>query len=289
MDGKRAFGLLVGLAGCALMAWALYTSFTSAECLASAALSGNQSCSSNGPGWVALAIPGGIILAMIGMFMGGGFLVFSGLFVAVGLSALVPTILGLMPNMELFGWLFGGIFFLCGLLPLFGGFALRRSAATKMAMAEELMRSGTKAVGTIVEVRDTGMTINDNPRVAIRMRVAPIDNSPVVERSKTVTVSRVAIPRAGEHYPVWFDRNDPEKWMFGTDMEESAPAEVREMFARARAAGGEDPASGTGQYGEAGSPVAELAKLTDMWKDGALTDREFAEAKARLLPRIGRE
>ncbi len=144
------------------------------------------------------------------------------------------------------------------------------------------MADGIKAVGTIVEVSDTGMTINDNPRVKVRMRVAPLDGSPPVERSKIVTVSRVAIPRAGERYPVWFDRADPEKWMWGTDMEAGAPAEVKEMFARARAAGG--AAEGDGED----SPVEELATLTALWKDGALTDREFAEAKARLLPLIGR-
>ena len=289
MNGRRAFGLLVGLAGCALMGWALFTAFTAACIESEAVVRATMTCSSNPSGWVALAIPGGIVLAMIGMFMGGGFLVFSALFLAVGLSALIPTILGLMPDMALFGWLFGGIFFVCGLLPLLGGSLLRRAGARKMAMAEELMRSGAKGVGTIAEVRDTGVTLNDNPQVAIRMRVAPLDGGPGIERSKTVIVSRVAIPRAGERFPVWYDRVDPEKWMFGTDMEASAPAEVREMFARARAAGDEDMGYGTSGEGASDSPVAELARLTDLWKDGALTDREFADAKARLLPRIGRD
>lgn len=284
MDGKRAFGLLVGLAGCALMGWALFSVFTAA-CIESAAqVRATMTCSSNPSGWVALALPAGIILAVIGMFLGGGFLVFGALFVTIGLSALVPTMLGLMPNMELFGWLFGGIFFVCGLLPFVGGVFLGRAGAARQQMAEQLMVTGTKAVGTIVEVRDTGMTINDNPRISVRMRVAPLDGSAPVERSKTVTVSRVAIPRAGDRFPVWYDRNDSEKWMYGTDMQDSAPAEVKEMFARARDAGGE-----AGAAEDEDSPVAELAKLTGMWKDGALTDREFADAKARLLPRIGRD
>ena len=283
-QGRTWLGLLVGLAGCALMGWGLFTVFTAA-CIESAAMvRATMTCSSNPSGWVALAIPAGIILAMIGMFLGGGFLVFGALFVSVGLSALIPAMLGMMPNMELFGWLFGGIFFLCGLLPFVGGFVLRKAGAAKQQMAEQLMVTGAKGVGTIVEVRDTGMTINDNPRIALRMRVEPVGGGPAVERSKTVTVSRVAIPRAGDRFPVWYDRNDPEKWMFGTDMEDSAPAEVKEMFARARGSGG-----GTDAGEEPDGPVAELARLTDLWKDGALTDREFADAKARLLPRIGRE
>jgi hypothetical protein len=282
MGGKGRIGLLVGLVGAGLMGWALFTMFTSPECLASAAASGSQGCSSNPGTPVALGMAGGIILATIGMLMGGGLLVFSALFLAIGLAALVPTWLGLMPDMQVFGWLFGGIFLVCGLLPLLGGLLAGRMGANKQAMAAELMVTGVKAVGTIVEVTDTGMTINENPRVTIRMRVAPLDGSGPVERSKTVTVSRVAVPRVGERYPVWFDRADREKWMFGTDMQEGAPAEVKEMFARARAGG---PAT-AGQTED--GPVEELARLSGLWKDGALTDAEFADAKARLLPLIGR-
>lgn len=293
MSGKSGIkGLIVGLAGIALLGWALFSAFTATDCLADAArrasVGAAQGCSSSGPGWLALAIPGGIILSVIGMFLGGGIFVFCGLFLAIGLSALVPTILGMMPNMELFGWLFGGIFTLSGLAPFLAGLLMRRSFAAKQQLAEELVVSGRKGIGTIVEVRDTGTTINDNPRVIIRMRIAPLDNGPPVERSKTATVSRVQIPRVGERYPVWFDNSDPEKWMFATAMDETAPAEVKDMFARARAEG--PPASlhsPPGDDGEAG-PVAELATLTELWKDGALTDAEFAEAKARLLPRIGR-
>jgi len=175
-------------------------------------------------------------------------------------------------------------------VPLFGGLALRRLGAHRMMMAGELMSGGTRAIGTIVQVTDTGMTINDNPRVTVRMRVAPLDGSPPVERTKTVTVSRVAIPRAGERFPVWFDRADPDKWMWGTDMQAGAPAEIREMFALARDGSGDGDGAAADDDGADGAdgPVEELARLSRLWKDGALTDREFADAKARLLPRIGR-
>ena len=115
------------------------------------------------------------------------------------------------------------------------------------------------------------------------MRIAPDDGSAPVERSKKVTVSRVAIPRAGERYPAWFDRADPEKWMYGTGVEDSASAELKDLFARARA-GGPAPSAGPDE----GDPVAELERLGKLWRSGVLTDAEFAEAKARLLPRIGR-
>jgi hypothetical protein len=267
---------IVGLSGAALVGYGLFSLLSVAACVGT----GPGSCAV--PGFP-VAIVLGIVLAVAGMVMGGGFLVFSALFLAIGGSALMVGALGLMPMMPVFPWLFGGLFVLGGLVPLFAGFVGGRLVAAKQKMAAELMRGGVKGIGTIVEVRDTGTTINDNPRIVIRMRIAPDDGSAPVERSKKAIVSRVAIPRAGERYPAWFDRADPDKWMFGTDMDETAPAEVKEMFARAKAGGDGAAADGAGS-----SPVVELAALTRLWKDGALTDAEFADAKARLLPRIGR-
>lgn len=282
-------GLLVGLAGAALAGYGLFSVLAASGCTdpatAKACLENPGFGSSLAGVWT---IPVGIVVAVVGMILGGGFLVFAALFMAIGGGALAIGFLGLMPDMPTFPWLFGGIFFASGLLPLFMGFVLRRSLAGKQAMAAELVASGRKGIGTIVEVRDTGVTINDNPRVVIRMRIAPLDNGPPVERSKTVTVSRVQIPRPGERFPAWFADNDPDKWMFATDMDETAPAEIRDMFARARASGSGDAwGSGAAEDGEE-SPVEELARLSVLWKDGALTDAEFADAKARLLPRIGR-
>jgi hypothetical protein len=283
MGGKlRPAGLIVGLLGCALTGYALFSILSSAGCAASM----DTACP--GDGFFTLMLPVGIIAAVAGMLMGGGAVVFGGLFLAIGLGALTVGALGLMPEMALFPWLFGGLFFLGGLFPFIGGAFMKRMGAAKQAMAAELMRSGVKGVGTITDVRDTGITLNNNPRVTIVMRIEPFDGSPAVERQKSVTVSRVQIPQVGARYPAWFDRADPDKWMFGTDMDSSAPAEVRDMFARA-AAGGSPAAYDAGAAAGSGdSPVEELACLTELWKAGALTDAEFAEAKARLLSQIGR-
>jgi membrane protein implicated in regulation of membrane protease activity len=269
--------MITGLAGACLTGYALFTLLASAGCISALSDTG---CTAPVLSPM-LALPVGIVLAVIGMLMGGGMIVFAALFLAIGLAALAVGALGLMPFMPSFPWLFGGMFFVGGLLPLFGGVALKRLGAAKQVQAMELMRSGTRGIGTIVEVSDTGVTINNNPRILIRMHIEPLDGSAPVERSKSVLVSRVAVPRAGERYPAWFDPADPDKWMYGTAMEAGAPAEVRDMFARAQASGGAPPPA------ESDSPVEELARLSELWKSGALSDSEFADAKARLLPRIG--
>jgi hypothetical protein len=281
MGGKlRPIGLITGLAGACLTGYALFTLLASAACIP-----GFKDAACPAPILSPfVALPLGIVLAVAGMLMGGGMIVFAALFLAIGIAALAVGALGLMPMMPTFPWLFGGMFVLGGLLPLFGGAALKRLGAAKQVMAAELMRNGTRGIGTIVEVRDTGVTINNNPRVTIRMRIEPLDGSAPVERSKSVLVSRVAVPRAGERYPAWFDPADPDKWMYGTDMDAGAPAEVMDMFARAKAGGAAAPAAPAESDD---NPVVELTRLSGLWKAGALSDAEFAEAKARLLPQIG--
>lgn len=291
MGGKlRPAGLIVGLLGCALTGYALFSILSSAGCAGSF----DKGCSVDSVFSSIWMLPAGIIAAVVGMFMGGGAIVFAGLFMAIGAGALAVGFTGGMPMMPVFPWLFGGIFFASGLLPLGLGVMGRRMGAAKMAMAEDLYRTGVKGIGTITDVSDTGITINNNPRVTITMRIEPLDQSAPVERQKTVAVSRVQVPRPGERYPAWYDRTDPDKWMYGVDMDPTAPAEVKDMFARARAGSGGTgsaaaaaEAHGAGAEAESG-PVAELAILTGLWKAGALTDSEFEAAKARLLGRIGR-
>ena len=64
------------------------------------------------------------------------------------------------------------------------------------------MESGTKAVGTIATVRDTGMTVNDNPRVTMIFRIEPLDGTAPFEAEKQSTVPRVS--RAGTQQPCSF-------------------------------------------------------------------------------------
>lgn len=110
MDDRRSIaGQLIGLLGSAITGYSLFAVFSAVGC----ASAGGSACPSLSAIWM---IPVGIIAAIVGMFMGGGLVVLSSLLLAIGAGALAVGLLGLMPMMPGFPWLFGGIFFAAGLL-----------------------------------------------------------------------------------------------------------------------------------------------------------------------------
>lgn len=74
--------------------------------------------------------------------------------------------------------------------------------------ARLLQKEGRAGVATVLKVADTGITINDNPRVELAVSVQPDDGSPVFESSFRVTASRLVIPQPGLQIPV---RYHPER------------------------------------------------------------------------------
>lgn len=72
---------------------------------------------------------------------------------------------------------------------------------------ERLMKEGISADGQIMKVEDTNVTINKNPKVRMYIHVKPKDGDEfdaVVER----VVSRVNVPRKGDHVKVWYNPKD---------------------------------------------------------------------------------
>jgi hypothetical protein len=124
----------------------------------------------------------------------------------------------------------------------------------------ELRLAGVEAPAQIVDVADTGMTVNDNPRVLLRLRVEPAGEEPF-EVSRTLLVSRVKLPRVGERVTVWFDPEDRSRFTF-------ANADVTDD--------GAAPAVPV-------DPVDQIARLAELRDAGALSEEEFAAAKQRLL------
>jgi hypothetical protein len=156
---------------------------------------------------------------------------------------------------------------------------------SKKEKAQDLMATGSKGVGTVVSVRDTGTTINDNPRVEMVFRVEPLDGSPAMDLTKKTTVSRVEIPRQGDRYPVWYDPGDTETWAYATVADDSGRESLRQMFGAAADSfvGMGTPAAPAPAGGAGQDVAAQLTQLADLKSQGLLTDEEFEAQKAKLL------
>jgi hypothetical protein len=79
---------------------------------------------------------------------------------------------------------------------------------------QRLEEAGVNAPAQVMSVNDTGMTINNNPRIALVLQVNPMDGSPPFQVSKKVTVSRVSIPRPGDGLAIRYDPSDHDNCEF---------------------------------------------------------------------------
>lgn len=279
MGETKPFGVALGLLGNLMIGIAMYKLLVAVGCTANLDTLGE--CTDD-IGAAVPFLPIGIVISTVAVFAGGGAVSFLGTFLAVGAGALAASFNANDDFIPQFGKLFGGIFVAVPLFLIALWLFSSQMGRGRMAKAQNLVATGARGVGTIVNVTDTGMTINDNPRVQVTMRIEPEDGSPAFDAQKTATVSRVAIPRAGDRFPVWYDRSDPTRWAYGTDMDPSQTSpEIQALFARAAAsAATAAPAPATPSVD---STADQLSKLNDLRMKGVLSDAEFEAAKARLL------
>lgn len=276
MTGQtKPTGLIIGLIGNLLVGYAIYSLLSGVGCVAGA-LTCNEAMTP-----AMLLLPIGIIASVIGVFLGGGIFSFTGLFLAIGVGSMAASAFNDMGEMQSFGWWFGGMFAFFGLLPLVLMKGVAASTLKKQVEAERLVKSGSRGIATITQVNDTGVTINDDPRVEIVVQIEPLNGGATVERRKKSLVPRVAIPRVGDRYPAFYDPADPSAWIMGTQMAADAPADIKDMFARAGANSADEPAPD-------GGLVEELERLDALRRSDALTSEEYARAKSALLDRSGR-
>jgi hypothetical protein len=82
--------------------------------------------------------------------------------------------------------------------------------------AQHLMANGRPASATITAIRDTGMTINDNPTVELDLAVA-VDGAEPYAVTHRQTISRIAIAsfQPGATVPVRVDPADRSSLMIG--------------------------------------------------------------------------
>jgi putative oligomerization/nucleic acid binding protein len=158
----------------------------------------------------------------------------------------------------------------------------------KQEQAINLVQSGAAGVGTLVDVADTGVTINElDIRIKLRFRIDPVDGSAPFEGHKTTTVSRVRIPPVGARYPVFFDPADHETFAYVDGVSDDSGRQL--ILSKFGDAFGPD-ASGVGMVGVAApaapaadDPLDRLKKLGELRDAGVLTEDEFSAQKAEIM------
>lgn len=257
MSLRVAVLLVIGWAGCAAAGYGIHGLLSFAQCWDSGTVCQDGNGSTGGP-VAALVI--GIIAAVVGM--AGGAVMFGSLFAGIGIGALTAGIQA--PSGEFarsFGLLFGGFFTAIGLLAVLGAVRMRAAARRRTLV----LQGGVRGVAVVLDVQDTGVSINDNPSVRLTLDVTPPDESPPFRTTVRQIVSRVRVPRPGDRLAVVLDPADPTRVLLDDHKTPLPPAPA--------------PAPASAPP----SPLDELERLARLHETGALTDEEFARLKARLI------
>jgi hypothetical protein len=131
--------------------------------------------------------------------------------VTVGLlGGLVGIIVAIIAN-PIFGIVFGAIF----VAAFYFAF---RATLGPVARREALKKSGVQAEATILEVTDTGWTVNEiYPVIKLRLEVRPPNGQPFQAEIKEL-INRLDIPQfqPGAVVPVMYDPKDPDNVSVGT-------------------------------------------------------------------------
>jgi hypothetical protein len=274
MSQRTLIGGLVGLAGSAAVAWGIHGLMLIGNCGGD----GAPPCPPEAtPYFVAVAV--GLPAAILAGIFGRTITTFA-IFPAVAVGALWAG-MDLTGGARATALLLGGIFGAVSLAP----FALLPLQRRKRRRAMRLITEGATAIGTVTSIRDTGVTINKNPRVTLTYRIEPEDGSLPFDGEKTMVVSRVHLPQQGQRYPIWYDRQDRSQFAIGTKVDDTAAPEVRRLFEKAAAGAPGVPFGATEALagGGATDPLDRLAKLNELRLAGALTEEEFQSQKARIL------
>ncbi|HEX2076955.1 MAG TPA: DUF3592 domain-containing protein [Longimicrobium sp.] len=165
--------------------------------------------------------------------------------------------------------LFGVFWVLVGL-----GLGVVNLRMQRQAQADqELFASGRKAVAVVDGVRTTGLMVNDDRQIVLRLRVHPA-GEPEFAYERRMFVPSHALPRVGDVLEVAYDPADPSRVALATDGSSDAGGAPPLVFGRSDAGAG--PAAGE-------SVVDQLERLDRLRQSGSLTFSEFEALKAKLL------
>jgi hypothetical protein len=148
-----------------------------------------------------------------------------------------------------------------------GGLILgvQRYVGTAEDAQARILATGKAGRATILEVVDTGVTLNKNPRVRLKVRI-DVPGEPPIEASQAVFVSRLAAPRVGEVRDVKFDPQRPDDFAF-------APGTAASTVATSPPTRTEDR-------------IGQLERLANLRDRGALSPEEYEAGKRKLLAEL---
>lgn len=276
---RRTYGWVVTLAGSALIGWSIYHLVRGENC--------DGVTIECPPDWIPATLLLGVVASFAGVFLARSLLAVAPVVAAVA-AGLVIGASGSEDAGEVAFW--AGFMVVMAVLPLVLVKVLTKILTTRGGneLEQRLLEEGATAVGTLMSVTDTGVTVNMNPQVRLTLLIEPEDGSPPFEGIKTTTVSRVRLPHEGQRFPVWYDRNDPTRFAVILSLDEDADPEIRRRYelARSRDPGlawdaAADPDDD--QPGGDDDPLSQLERLAALWQAGALSDDEFTRQKAMLL------
>jgi hypothetical protein len=144
-----------------------------------------------------------------------------------------------------------------------------------------LEEAGVNAPAQILAVQDTGVTVNNNPRIKLTLAVSPQDGSAPFEVTHKQLVSRVAIPRAGDAVMVRYDPEDHENLVIGASGAGPAAAAPAVDLDHASAGDIADAASanyGQVQRGSAAELLASGQRMTAILREFSPTGRTVGES-----------
>lgn len=295
---RTVIGMALIAAGVLLASWGLYEVIRIGTCASGGPYVSARECPP-GTALKIVSITGGIVLTLIGAVVvpgvaiagvawGLGFTMMgAGFFVAAFGPAAPPEA---DSSLQWVGGLVGGMFLLMGVPGLFAILGAGRGG--RQARAQHLLQHGRRCPGTVLSVQDTGVTINGNPRVKMRVRAESAGESPF-EFEKTATVSRVQIPRAGDRCAVFYDPagggepgisfDAPALAMVGLTPSGPGAAATPGVPGVVPDASASSASSAFGAVAPEDDTIEELERLAKLRAAGALTDEEFQAAKARIL------
>lgn len=128
---------------------------------------------------------GKLLLFNVPFFLVGGFMFYGG--VTADETALTDD--GF--NLRWFYFLMGAAFLV---IPLAASFGILIWVMAKRKRIAELVATGKQGTAVVLELSDTGVTINDDPRVKLRLEIH-IPNYQPYQAQKTVTLPLIYLPQ----------------------------------------------------------------------------------------------